>query len=239
MSGQIEFRSFSHGGCIMIFDKDGMPVRDIDIDELRISYGGHYGKEIVLTKDKISCRNAVHPTIAYMNFPEGHFDVKELTISEKQFLQLSDAIHNAGLLELLRKPCEHNMYPGAIYQTMHCMFDDCSQYEYMTRNTPDKEFNDIVQILLPLCDFPQDNLLPYQDKPVPKIEYYETLCCNEVVQNNWSFCPRCGKMITPLDRTETSKVLDMDETLWLCEICNEGIPMIYKYCGRCGSKRKW
>ena len=93
--------------------------RDIDIDELRISCGGHYGKAIVLTKDKITYRNTVHPTIAYMSFPQGYFDTNEVSISSEQFLQLSDAIHNAGLLNLFQKPCEHNMYPGAVYQTMY------------------------------------------------------------------------------------------------------------------------
>lgn len=223
----------------MLLNPDGSFQRDIDIDELRISCGGHYGKAIVLTKDKITYRNTVHPTIAYMSFPQGYFDTKEVSISPEQFLQLSDAIHNAGLLNLFQKPCEHSMYPGAVYQTMYCVFDDCAQYEYMTRTTPDKEFTDIVNILLPFCDFPQNEVIPCPQETEKKADCKETKCCNAVVPSSWSFCPKCGLFLSELNSIETDKVFDIDETMWMCEHCGEGVPLVYQYCGKCGKKRSW
>lgn len=223
----------------MLLFPDGSFERDIDIDELRISCGGHYGKAIVLTKTAITYRNTVHPTIGYMSFPEGYFETKTIPISHEQFLKLSDAIHAAGLLELFRKPCEHTMYPGAVYQTMSCVFDDCAHFEYMTRGTPDKEFNDIVEILLPLCDFPKDEMISFQETVVPQVKCYETKCCGVVVLDEWEFCPKCGQMLTAQNKSETDKVFDMDETMWLCEHCGEGVPLIYQYCGKCGKKRTW
>ncbi|MGN1348801.1 MAG: zinc ribbon domain-containing protein [Acutalibacteraceae bacterium] len=223
----------------MLINPDGSFIRDIDIEELRITFGEHYGKEIVFTKEKISYRNTVHPTIAYMSFPQGYFDIKETPISVEQFVQMSDAIHYAGLLELFRKPCEHNMYPGAVYQTMHCVFDDGAHYEYMTSRTPDKKFNDIVNVLLPLCDFPQNESIHCQKRTESITNYYETNCCNAVVPSKWNFCPKCGQMLTPSNITETDKIIDIYETVWLCDHCEEGVSLVYQYCGKCGRKRSW
>ncbi len=223
----------------MLLNKDGSFIRDIDIDELIISLGHHYGKTIVLTKEKLTYRNTIHPTIGYMSFPQGYFDIKELTITAEQFKTLSDRIHNAGLLNLLQPITEHNIYPGAVYQTMSCIFDDGAQYEYITCGTTAKEFDEIVQILLPLCNFPQDELLAQPVRKEPEITFYETFCCNITVLSNWLFCPKCGKMLDPLSRKETKKTLDFDETVWLCDKCQEGVPMKYRYCGKCGTKRNW
>lgn len=220
----------------MLINPDGSFVRDIDIDELQISCGDHYGKTIVLTKNKITYRNTIHPTLAYMSFPDGYFDVKEVSVSPEEFLKISDAIHAAGLLELFHRRSEQELFHGAIYQTLNCLFDDGAYFEYITQGLPDKEFSDIVQILLPYCDFPKTNTLPHQEKNESKITYHETLCCNAIVPNNWSFCPVCGRMLDPTIKKESEKFLDIDETMWLCEHCGEGVPMIYKYCGKCGRK---
>lgn len=84
----------------MLLNKDESFTRDIDIDELSVSFGGQYGKSITLNKDKITYQNTVHPTIAYMDFPKGYFDSKSISLSREEFLKISDDIHNAGLLSM-------------------------------------------------------------------------------------------------------------------------------------------
>lgn len=132
----------------MLVFPDGQFIRDIDIDELRISFGKGLCKKIVLTKDKIAYQNTINPSIGYMDFPQGYFDIKEISISLEQFKQLSDDIHEAGLYNLIQPVSEYDLCSGVDYQILTCIFDDGAQYEYVTKEKPKKEFEDIVQILL-------------------------------------------------------------------------------------------
>lgn len=137
----------------MLVFPDGQFIRDIDIDELRISFGEGLCKKIVLTKDKITYQNTINPSIGYMNFPQGYFDIKETSISLEQFKQLSADIHEAGLYNLIQPVSEYDLCPGADYQMLTCIFDDGSEYEYKTMGLPAKEFSLIVEILLSFCNF--------------------------------------------------------------------------------------
>ena len=228
----------------MLLYPDGTFKRDIDIDELRICCGEHYGKTIILTKNKISYQNTIHPTIGYMDFPQNYFEIHEMPVSYEQFQKLSDDIHEAGLLNLFHKTCDRETSAGAIYQTLHCLFDDGSEYAYMTRATADKKFTDIVEILLSFCGILQNEEILYEEIPYneqTKIETAcnESKCCNALVLSHWLFCPECGQNLTVSDFVETDKFFDVDKTIWLCENCKECIPLEYQYCGKCGRKRPW
>lgn len=131
----------------MLLNKDGTFIRDIDIDELKISFGHNYGKTIILTKNRITFQNTIHPTIGYMSFSPDYFDHHEIEITHSQFKELSDKIHDAGLLELFRFSQDNTNYPGAVYQVLTCTFDDGANYRYQTHRSPAKEFNQIIDIL--------------------------------------------------------------------------------------------
>ena len=138
----------------MLLNKDESFTRDIDIDELSVSFGGHYGKSITLNKDKITYQNTVHPTIAYMDFPKGYFDAKTLPLSREEFLKISDDIHNAGLLSILSPNENMELLDGAVYKTMHCTFDDGSCYHYSSLNSQVSEiFKRVCDILSDYCVF--------------------------------------------------------------------------------------
>lgn len=138
----------------MLLNKDGSFTRDIDIDELSVSFGGHCGKSITLNKDKITYQNTVHPTIAYMNFPKGYFDSKSISLSREEFLKISDDIHNAGLLSILSPNENMELLDGAVYETMHCVFDDGSHYHYIDFKSRTSDiFNNICKILSAYCKF--------------------------------------------------------------------------------------
>lgn len=134
----------------MLLNKDGSFTRDIDINELSVSFGGHYGKSITLYKDKITYRNTVHPTIACMDFPKGYFDSKSISLSREDFLKISDDIHNAGLLSILSPNENINLLDGAVYETMYCVFDDGACYHYSSRK------NQVSEIFKRICDILSD-----------------------------------------------------------------------------------
>ena len=136
----------------MLLNNDGSFTRDIDIEELSLSFGGHYGKSITFNKDKIIYQNTVHPTIAYMDFPKGYFDSKSISLSREEFLKISNDIHNAGLLNILSPNENTELLDGAVYETMHCVFDDGSQYHYCDFSSRTaNEFQAICDILLACC----------------------------------------------------------------------------------------
>jgi len=138
----------------MLLNKDGSFKRDIDIDELSVSFGGHCGKSITLNKDKITYQNTVHPTIAYMDFPKGYFDSKSISLSREEFLKISDDIHNAGLLSILSPNENMELLDGAVYETMHCCFDDGACYHYSSRKSQVSDvFKRICDILSDYCVF--------------------------------------------------------------------------------------
>lgn len=138
----------------MLLNKDGSFTRDIDIDELSVSFGGHCGKSITLNKDKITYQNTVHPTIAYMDFPKGYFDSKSISLSREEFLKISDDIHNAGLLSILSPNENMKLLDGAVYETMHCCFDDGACYHYSSRKSQVSDvFKRICDILSDYCVF--------------------------------------------------------------------------------------
>lgn len=138
----------------MLLNNDGSFTRDIDIEELSVSFGGHYGKSITLYKDKITYRNTVHPTIAGMVFPKDYFDAKTLPLSREEFLKISDDIHNAGLLSILSPNENMELLDGAVYETMHCVFDDGSQYHYSDFKSRTSDiFKNICKILSAYCKF--------------------------------------------------------------------------------------
>lgn len=169
----------------MLLNKDGSFTRDIDINELSVSFGGHYGKSITLYKDKITYRNTAHPTIAYMDFPKGYFDSKSISLSREDFIKISNDIHNAGLLSILSPNENINLLDGAVYETMHCVFDDGSHYHYSDfKSKASDVFKSICNILSAYCKF--DSLT---DEPVtiamPKNKLVPT--CDDVEREKEEF----------------------------------------------------
>lgn len=175
----------------MLLNKDGSFTRDIDIAELSVSFGGHYGKSITLYKDKITYRNTAHPTIAYMDFPKDYFDSKSISLSKEDFLKISDDIHNAGLLSILSPNDNMELLDGAVYETMHCVFDDGGQYHYSDfKNRTSDIFKNICKILLAFCKFdnptdepvtiamPKNKLVPTCDDVEREKEEYVKLLRN-------------------------------------------------------------
>ena len=224
----------------MLLNNDGTFIRDIDIDELRISYGHHYGKTVVLTKNKIKFQNTIHPTIGYMSFPPDYFDQNEVEISNKQFKELSDKIHNAGLLKLFRFPLDKTLYPGAVYQSLICTFDDGAIYKYRTHGSPHDAFNRIASILSSFCQFDKlEKQCDAEDLSKKESVCLITKCCGAVILSGWKYCPECGKPSDLQINDDNSTSFDYDQTMWLCKSCGEGIPMEYNYCGKCGNKRDW
>ncbi len=169
----------------MLLNKDGSFTRDIDIVELSVSLGGHYGKSITLYKDKITYRNTVHPTIAYMDFPKGYFDSKSISLSREDFFKISDDIHNAGLLSILSPNDNMELLDGAVYETMHCVFNDGSQYHYSDFKSRTSDiFKNICKILSAYCKFDSST-----DEPVtiamPKNKLVPT--CEDVEREKEDF----------------------------------------------------
>ena len=137
----------------MLVFPDGQFIRDIDIDELRISFVEGLGKKIIFTKDKITYQNTINPSVGFMDFAPEYFDIKEKPISFEQFKQLSNEIHEAGLYSLIQPITGNDLCPGANYHMLTCAFDDGAKYEYITNKSPAKEFNIILELLLSFGDF--------------------------------------------------------------------------------------
>ncbi len=223
----------------MLLNKDGSFTRDIDIDELTISFGHHYGKTICLIKNKITYQNTIHPTIGYMSFPLDYFVKNEMEISKGQFNELSNLIYDAGLLDLFDEPLDDTMYPGAVYRSLYCTFDDGASYQYRTHGSPKKAFNQIVGILSSFCKLETvESQIDFENDKKERIVFV-TECCDAVALDLWKYCPKCGKATEIQKNKGVNDSFDFDQTMWLCKSCGEGIPMEYKYCGRCGNKRDW
>lgn len=147
---------------------NGDEIRDIEIDELTVSFGGYYGKVITLTKNNIKYHRCLHSTIAYMDMPKGYFDNNTIVLSKSEFKKISDKIHNAGLLHILSPNENMNLLDGAVYETLHCTFDDGSCYHYSARRKRTSDiFNSICNILSECCNFA--NLFARMDIPNNKI----------------------------------------------------------------------
>ncbi len=134
----------------MLLNSDGSFTRDIDIDELKVSYGDHIIKSIVLERNKITLYNTTHP-IDNTLITQDSFDKKEFNVSFEQFYDLSDQIHNAGLLDLIQPLTDKDVCSGGSYQSMYCVFNDGAQYEYRINEKPSKQFIGILEILLDFC----------------------------------------------------------------------------------------
>lgn len=216
-------------------------INTIGIEELSVSYGDNFGGTITLTKEKIIHRNSITPTVAELYFPKGYFDVHEIPITKEQFKHLSDAIHNAGLCELLQKSASDivsDMAPGRRFQTLWCLFTDGSEQMYATFSTPEKEFDDIFQILLPFI--PETDMDEVVNTPRIRLlgnKYFKTDCCNITILGAWSHCPKCGKSLEIANIQKTDEKIELDEPIWRCENCYEGIPLDYGYCGNCGLRK--
>ena len=225
----------------MLLNKDGTYIRDIDIEELSISYGEDFGGTITLTREKITHRNSITPTVAELYFPKGYFDAHEIPITKEQFEQLSEAIHNVGLCGLFQKSAsdiDSDMAPGRVFQTLWCRFTDGAEYAYATYLTPEKEFDDIFQILLPFI--PLTDMDEVFNPPQIRLlgnKYFKTNCCNATVLDSWSHCPKCGRALETADMRETAEKIDPDEPIWRCEGCYEGMPLYDGYCGKCGRRK--
>lgn len=169
----------------MLLNKDGSFTRDIDIEELSVCFGGHYGKSITLFKDKITYRNTVHPTIACMDFPKGYFDIRSIPLSREAFIKLSDDIHNAGLLSILSPNENMELLDGAVYETMHCVFDDGSQYHYSDFKSRTSDiFKNICKILSAYCKFDSSTNEPVTIA-MPKNKLVST--CDDVEREKGEF----------------------------------------------------
>lgn len=216
----------------MLINPDGSIIRDVDIDELRIYYCDDSAKEIVLTKNNITYQSID----MYNGIPFGCFDVEKVPLSFEQFLKLSDDIHTAGLLRLLDNASDTELYTDTAFR-LSCIFDDGCQYEYMS-TAPCEEIDNLVSILLNLREVLQ------AEKAICNEQKDETACkvskcCNALLMNSWSFCPKCGKNLTELDVAKCEMLFDTEQTVWFCEFCEENIPFEYQYCGKCGKKRAW
>jgi hypothetical protein len=107
-----------------MFGPDGEILRDIDIDELIISVGRPVGSRIVLTKNEVTYQKTISGGI-YPDF----FEQKKIKITKEQFKELSDAIHDAGLLNVVSPNVEifkeEEIALGYIStEYMICFFDD-------------------------------------------------------------------------------------------------------------------
>lgn len=123
----------------MLFDKNGDIIRDIDIDSLEIHLDSRYCKSIILTKEKI----------VFQDNGNTDFSSKEIPITISQFSELSENIHNAGLLNIIQpKTIEIETDTDSDYKVLTCVFDDCSQYEFKTKDIVPKEYEIITEILL-------------------------------------------------------------------------------------------
>ncbi len=224
---------------MMIFKE--YPVRDIEIETLSITFGTKYIKTITLTKNKIVCKKIISFTSGPLSLSRKYCEQIELEIYDELFKTLSDAIHDAGLLELLKPYTFSPPRPGAPVKSLLCEFNDGSRYNYITDDVPEKIFNDIVDILNPYSEFPEiEHDTPsdrYTNKP--KLKLLETRCCNAIIYENWDFCPNCGKKLESNDKMKTEKTRDSDETGWLCKNCMCGGDFEYKFCGKCGQHRGW
>ena len=84
------------------------------------------------------------------------------------------------------------------------------------------------------CLYPDDMQLdmPHEVKAV-----YAN-CCNKVVPANYSHCPFCGNILADNTRSaEEDIIIDPNETIWICQ-CKQAVPLRYRYCGRCGHRRR-
>ena len=244
-------------------------LKDLKIEKLRlgINYeGDHYGKLIVLTKSMVSYRNTTHPTIANSDFPPDYFDTSYIPITSEQFNQLADKIRVAGLRDLQKKQRNtiiqkyetkgfirkmfhtrssklsiYNSLPtGAVFESLHCLYDNGAEFDYITVDTRDKEFDAIVKIMLSFTGLNQNETATIVNKANSRKESSsETFCCNALSLDRWQYCPKCGSQIGPTQRKRSHMYLNLEETLWRCSRCGEGIPFIYRFCGNCGKEREW
>ena len=218
----------------MLLKRDGTYIWDIDIAELRISYYNHNNRTIIaLTKNKIDFYVTLHASNDYVSSLTNYLDKKEISITPEKFENLSELIHDAGLLELPWNPCYTQTHPepDKVYQALYCVFNDGAEFIYRKNGIARKEFYNILNILLSFCGIKKNAMNARENTN------FKTPCCGAIVLNGWMYCPACGKMARELNRVNISDYIDYDQTIWFCKSCGEAIPMIYKYCGRCGTKR--
>lgn len=232
----------------MMFAEDGKALRDIDIDELKISVGRPVGKQIVLTKTKVTYQNIISAGICPDDFTEGFFTMKEISIDREQFNEISDAIYNAGLFNLVKPDVEldetYVFFPGkSSKEYMICTFDDGVTERYEVGVQTDLRFLDIARILETLFEGKEkieiENIegnKSCDDENTEGGKSYETSCCGAVIPEEWSYCPECGKKLEDAHKKETTKIFDKFFTSGICNNCMGSIPMIYDYCGLCGTK---
>ena len=203
--------------------------RDVEIEKLELNYGEFVRLTIVVTKNKVTYRESVHLSFGD-DFPAERSFEEEIEITPEQFASLSDMLHDAGLLEVLRDQSTD--------QSLSCDFDDGAHYEYQTSGSLSEKFEQIARLLISFCDTKrrEDTTQQiYRNDSISRA--HATRCCGAAVLNGWEFCPQCGKP-AELDN-ERDAEYDIDETSWFCSNCGESIPMRYKYCGRCGHSRSW
>lgn len=214
----------------MMFGPDGEILRDIDIDELIISAGRPVGSRIVLTKNEVTYQKTISGGI-YPDF----FEQKKIKITREEFDELSDAIHNAGLLNIVSPNVEilkeEEIALGYIStEYMICYFDDgvkavciADEHKWNTK------FHEISRILRSL--FEEEPEIVEEPK-----EYCETACCGVAIPENWSYCPECGKKLEDNDKKETQKTFDEFATVFICDKCMNIVHFEHNYCGNCGNK---
>lgn len=232
----------------MMFTKGGKALRDIDIDELIISVGRPVGKKIILTKNKVTYENIISAGINPNEFTEDFFTKKEISIDRAQFNELSDAIHNAGLLNLVKLDVEldktYMFFDGkSSKEYMICTFDDGVTERYEAGTQTDLSFLNIARILETLFEGKEkieiENIEGNKSCDAENTDggkSYETLCCGVIIPVEWSYCPGCGKKLETVHKKETRKIYDKFITTGICKNCMGSIPMIYDYCGLCGTK---
>lgn len=72
---------------------------------------------------------------------------------------------------------------------------------------------------------------------VREVDAVRSVCCDKLISAAYKFCPFCGKSLDNNRKIAQERYLmDMDETVWLCK-CGQGVPLRYRHCGHCGSRR--
>ena len=200
----------------MLLNENGGFIRDIDIEELSVSFGEQCGRSITLTKDNIKIRKSVKPTTVFTTSQSNCCDETVISISSKQYNEISDAVHNAGLLEVL-SPYENAELPtDAAHKTMRCTFDDGSHYHYSECKTNgSKIFDSICHILFSYC---RCNSL--SDEPVtitmPKSKLVPV--CEDVAQEKEVF----NELLKSLGEMKC-KMKSCASFLTIYDRCDEGI----------------
>lgn len=143
-----------------------------DVTNISIHFGGHYGKSISVSPDKIMYRNTIHPTIVpeTRNFPASYTAQKEKDITLEQFENIMDEISAAGLFDIITPHVDKEVNDVAVYQAVSVVYDDGTHYDYYTMGEPNAQFKKVSKVLSEYCDFSEIESSWYKTEKKPICE---------------------------------------------------------------------